>query len=198
MKKLGELSLKSITLIQISVTIVISLLFQFIIPLSWQPLDMFEAGKFIQHGDEGTNIIIFTLSQWYFSLSIAWYLKRDNKYLNNFIVYCIPGLSSIIFIEFFYYGLYYDYIHILPLITAIYILTKKNSTLFPKYMIPNFLLVTFWLFSVYFLGLAYYQAPFVDYFLRWIITSVANFVIWCSIVFTYRKRIKNKGNLSEF
>jgi hypothetical protein len=79
MKKLGELSLISITLIQIIVSVAISLTFQFIIPLAWQPLDAFEAGRMIYHGEEGTNIVIFTVSQWYFSFSISWHLKRDNK-----------------------------------------------------------------------------------------------------------------------
>ena len=187
MKKLGELNLRSITLIQVTVAIIISLIFQFIIPLSWQPLDLYEAGKLIYHGDEGTNVIIFTVSQWYFSFSIAWLFKRDNIYINNFIVYCIPGLSSIIFIEFFYYGLFYDYIHILPLLTALYIIIKKKESLIPKQAIPNFILVTIWLFSVYFLRLAYFTSPFVYYFLRWVITSIANFGIWRLIVFRYKK-----------
>ncbi|MBY9004709.1 MAG: hypothetical protein KGD73_12100 [Candidatus Lokiarchaeota archaeon] len=198
MKKLGELNLKSITLIQITVALVISLIFQFIIPLAWQPLDAFEAGKLIHHGDVGTNIIIFSVSQWYFSLAISWHLKRDNKYINNFIVYCIPGLSSIIFIEFFYYGLYYDYIHIVPFVTTIFIITKKNSTLLPKHGIPNFIIVTIWLFSVYFLRLAYFNSPLIEYFLRWVITSIANFGTWCLILIMHKKRIKKKGNSSEF
>jgi len=198
MKKLGQLSLKSITLIQIIVAVIISLLFQFIIPLAWQPLDAFEAGKLIHHGDQGTNIIIFTVSQWYFSFSVSWHLKRDNKYINNFLVYSIPGLSSIIFIEFFIYGLYYDYIHLLTLVTAIYIIIKKKDTLIPIQAIPNFMLVTFWLFSVYFLRLAYFNASFTDYFLRWVVTSIANFGIWCYIIIIHKKRKETSAISSKF
>jgi hypothetical protein len=197
MKKLGELSLISITLIQIIVSVAISLTFQFIIPIAWQPLDAFEAGRMIYHGEEGTNIVIFTVSQWYFSFSISWHLKRDNKYINNFLVYSIPGLSSIVFIEFFFYGLYYDYIHLLTLITALYIITKKRDTLIPIQAIPNFLLVTFWLFSVYFLRLAYYNSPFSDYFLRWLLTSIANLGIWCYIIIRYRKDKEKNRNSSK-
>lgn len=197
MKKLRELSLKSITLIQIIVAGVISLIFQFVIPLAWQPLDAFEAGGLIQHGDQGTNIIFFTVSQWYFSFSISWHLKRDNKYLNNFLVYSIPGLSSIIFIEFFIYGLYYDYIHLLTLATALYIIAKKNDSLIPKHAIPNFIFVTIWLYSVYFLRLAYFNSPLIDYILRWLMTSIANFGIWCLIIIMQKKRIERNRNSSK-
>ncbi len=198
MKKLGQLNLKSITLIQIIVAVIISLIFQFIIPLAWQPLDAFEAGKLIHHGDEGTNIIIFTVSQWYFSFSVSWHLKRDNKYINNFLIYSIPGLTSIVFIEFFIYGLYYDYIHLLTLVTAIYIIIKKKYTLIPIQAIPNFILITFWLFSVYFLRLAYFNTPFTDYFLRFVVTSIANFGIWCYIIIIHRKRKETDGISSKF
>ncbi|MBY9019303.1 MAG: hypothetical protein KGD66_10785 [Candidatus Lokiarchaeota archaeon] len=198
MKKLSELSLRSITIIQSIVALIISLIFQFIIPLAWQPLDAFEWGNLIHHGDEGTNVIIFSVSQWYFSFSISWHLRRDNKYINNFLVYSIPGLSSIVFIEFFFYGLYYDYIHLITLATALYIIAKKGDSLIPKHVIPNFIFVTIWLFSVYFLRLAYFNSPLVDYFLRWVITSVANFGIWCVIVIMQRKRVKRNRNSSKF
>ncbi|MHA1623578.1 MAG: hypothetical protein ACTSYF_03860 [Promethearchaeota archaeon] len=197
MKKLSELSLKSITFIQIIVALIISLIFQFIIPLAWQPLNAFEWGNLIQHGDEGTNIIIFTVSQWYFSFSISWHLRRDNKYINNFLVYSIPGLSSIVFIEFFLYGLYYDYIHLITYVTALYILAKKRESLIPNYVIPNFIFVSIWLFSVYFLRLAYFNSPLVDYFFRWVITSIANLGIWCLIIIM-KKRIDKKTNSSKF
>ncbi|MCJ7649209.1 MAG: hypothetical protein MUP85_11395, partial [Candidatus Lokiarchaeota archaeon] len=119
-------------------------------------------------------------------------------YINNFLVYSIPGLSSIVFIEFFIYGLYYDYIHLLTLVTTIYIIIKKSNSLIPKQAIPNFILVTIWLFSVYFLRLAYYNSPLIDYILRWLMTSIANFGIWCLITIWYRQRIERNGNSSEF
>ncbi|MFX1313656.1 MAG: hypothetical protein ACFFHD_13760, partial [Promethearchaeota archaeon] len=82
--KLNNLSLRSITLIQVAIATIISLLFQFLIPYWWQPLDTFQHG-IKQHGDVGANIVIFTISQWYFSLSIAWLIYHDNPYLNNFL-----------------------------------------------------------------------------------------------------------------
>ena len=197
MKKLSELSLRSITFIQCIVALLISLIFQFIIPLAWQPLDAYEWGNLIQHGDEGINIIIFSVSQWYFSFSISWHLRRDNKYINNFLVYSIPGLSSIVFIEFFLYGLYYDYIHLITYVTALYIIAKKRESLIPNYVIPNFIFVSIWLFSVYFLRLAYFNSPLVDYFFRWVITSIANFGIWCLIIIM-KKKIDKNTNSSKF
>lgn len=198
MKKLSELSLRSITTIQIIVALVISLIFQFIIPLAWQPLDAFEAGKLIQHGDEGMNIIFFTVSQWYFSFSISWHLRRDNKYINNFLVYSIPGLSIIIFIEFFLYGLYYDYIHLLTLVTALYIIVKKKDSLIPKHAIPNFILASIWMYSIYFLRLAYLNSPLVDFILRWFLTLIANIGIWGLIIVMQKRRIERDGNSSKF
>ena len=60
-----------ITGIQLTIATLISLIFQFIIPFSWHPLDTFQYGA-RNHGDPGANIIIFTISQWYFSFSITW------------------------------------------------------------------------------------------------------------------------------
>ena len=67
--KFKDLGLKYITTIQISIATIISLLFQFLIPYSWQPLDAYRYGA-VPHGFEGTNLVFFTLSQWFFSLSI--------------------------------------------------------------------------------------------------------------------------------
>lgn len=49
---LSNLNLISISCIQLAVAIVISLIFQFLIPFSWQPLDTFQYGV-KQHGDPG-------------------------------------------------------------------------------------------------------------------------------------------------
>jgi len=128
--KFNELSLKTITIIQIVISTTVSLIFQFIIPFSWQPLDTFLYG-IKQHGDPGTNIIIFTISQWYFSFSIAWLIFQDNPYINNFLIYSIVPLGIIVFYEFFFLYLYYDYIHITPIIIDIYLIWKKRDTLSP-------------------------------------------------------------------
>ncbi|MGV9200757.1 MAG: hypothetical protein ACOC4M_18260, partial [Promethearchaeia archaeon] len=59
--------------LQIFVATVVSLLFQFVIPLWWQPLDGYMHGK-VDHFDPGTNIVILTVSLWLFSFSVAWFI----------------------------------------------------------------------------------------------------------------------------
>ena len=177
MRNLSEYNLKSITLIQVVVTVLISLLFQFVIPMNWQPLYFFGSGPQVQHFDEGANIIIFTISQWYFSLSIAWFIKRDNPYINNILIYSLIGLTITIITEIFTYGLFYDYYHLIPFSVSIYIFWKQRDTLYPKYVIHNSIFITIWLLVVYFLGLAYFQAPIVDYLIRLVIIVLLGYVL---------------------
>jgi len=177
MKMLNEFNLKTITIIQLLIATLISLLFQFVIPMTWQPLYYFGSGPNVQHFDEGTNIVIFTVSQWYFSLSIAWFVKRDNPYINNFLVYSLIGLIITIITEVASYGLFYDYYHIIPFGVSIYIFWKKKETLYPKYVIHNSIFITIWLLLVYFLRLAYFQASIIDYLTRLILIVLLGYVL---------------------
>lgn len=187
LKKLDNLSTKKILIIQLAIATLISLLFQFVIPFWWQPLQFYNNGTNAQHGDPGLNLVIFTISQWYFSLSIAWFIYRENIYLNNFLAYSIVPLSTILIPEFFIYRLYYDYIHILPFIVGTYITWKKRDTLFEKYVIPNFILVSIWFYIVYFLKLAYYQGPILTFVINWFFISVLNFCFSVFIRFLKRR-----------
>jgi hypothetical protein len=177
MKKINQLNLISITIIQLVVATIISLIFQFIIPMNWQPLYFFGTNPNVHHFDEGANIVIFTVSQWYFSLSLAWFINRDNPYINNFMIYSLIGLILTIVTEIFSYGLFYDYYHIVPFTVSVYIFWKKRDTLFPKWVIPNSIFISVWLFLVYFLRLAYFQAPLVEYLIRWAIIILLGYVL---------------------
>jgi len=190
MKKISELSLRSILIIQLAIATLISLLFQFVIPFWWQPLHFYNSGITHQHGDPGINLVIFTVSQWYFSLSLAWFIYRDNTHLNNFLAYSIVPLASILIPEFFIYYLYYDYIHILPVIVGIYIIWKKRDTLNEKYVIPNFIFVTIWLYTVYFFKLAYFQGPLLTFIINWLVISIFNFCF--SLIIRFLKSRANK------
>jgi len=148
----------SIEILQIIGAIIMSIVFQFLIPLSWQPLDSYLKPT-IQHGDPGTNVIILTISQWYFSFSIMWFFKRSNKFINNFLIYSIPPLFSILMLEFYVFKIYYDYIHLLPLIVAFLIFFTQIETIKPKLVIWNILLLSIWLFTTFSLRLAYYNDP---------------------------------------
>jgi hypothetical protein len=186
--KLKNLSLKEITLIQILIAVFISLLFQFLIPYSWQPLHLFTYGINTKHGDPETNLVIFTVSQWYFSGSVAWFFYRENKYLNNFLFYSVAPLSTIVIPEFIVYFLFIDYIHLLPFFVGIYIFWKKRETVEVKQFFPNFIIASSWLFIVYFLKLAYFQAKLIDFFFNWLVIAFFSFLSFFFIRFAKNNR----------
>ena len=179
--KFSDLSLISITLIQFSIATIISLLFQFLIPYWWQPLDTFQYG-IKQHGETGVNIVIFTVSQWYFSFSIAWFINRENKYINNFLIYSIVPLGIIVVYEFIFLHLFFDYIHLLPFIVDIYLILKKRDTLHQNFAPYIILLNSIWLFSVYFLKLAYFREDLVIFIRNYIIYLV----LWIALSFLFK------------
>ena len=185
--KLNDLSLTKITLIQITIATIISIIFQFLIPFSWQSLDTFLYGV-RQHGDPGTNLVIFTLSQWYFSLSLAWLIYRDNPYINNFLIYSIVPLGIIVIYEFFFLFFYYDYIHITPVIIDIYLIWKRRETLSRKFVLYIIPINIFWLISVYFLKLAYNNEDLIIYIRNIIIYST----LWVALSFLFKKKKDNK------
>ncbi|MBY8991779.1 MAG: hypothetical protein KGD58_13615 [Candidatus Lokiarchaeota archaeon] len=180
---LSNLNLISISCIQLAIALVISLIFQLLIPFSWQPLDTFQYGV-KQHGDPGTNIIIFTISQWYFSLSIAWLFYRENPYINNFLIYSIVPLGMIVFYEFSVLYLYYDYIHITPLIVDAYLIWKCRQTLLKRFTPFIITLNSIWLFSVYYFNLAYYYEELLI-FIRNVIIYV---VLWTTLAFLFKSK----------
>ena len=187
--KLNDLSLITITLIQITIATIISLVFQFLIPFSWQPLGRFLYG-IKQHGDPGTDLVFFTISQWYFSLSVAWLIFRDNPYINNFLIYSIVPLGIIAFYEFFFLYLYYDYIHITPIFIDIYLIWKKRETLSQKFAFYIISINISWLLSVYFFKLAYYSEELLIY----IRNILIYLVLWIILSFLFKSKRRNGLN----
>ncbi len=150
MKRIRECSLKTITIIQTAIATSISLLFQFVIPMNWNPLDVAMFGPDIKHGDSDRNIAIATFTQWYFSFSIAWLIYRDNPYVNNFLIYSSFVTSgAIIFLSIVLYQLFWDYVHITPFIIDIYILWKKRDTLYQKWYPQFFIFGSIWFITAY-------------------------------------------------
>ncbi|MFX1601616.1 MAG: hypothetical protein ACFFB6_13570 [Promethearchaeota archaeon] len=186
-----QLNLRTITILQIIAATLISLFFQFLIPFSWQPLDTFLYG-IKQHGDPDTNLVIFTISQWYFSLSLAWLIYRDNPYLNTFLIYSIVPLGIIVIYEFIFLFLYYDYIHITPVLIDIYLIWKKRATLSKKYAYYIISINISWLISVYFLKLAYYNEDLVIY-LRNILIYL---VLWILLAYLLGLKKDNENNVT--
>ena len=184
-----KLNIKIITIIQISFTTILSIIFQFLIPFSWQPLDRFLYGV-KQHGDPGANIVFFTISQWYFSLSIAWLFYRNNPFINNFLIYSIIPLGMIVIYEFFILFLFYDYIHITPVIVDICVIWRKKETLSQKFALYVVPLNIAWLFLVYFLRLAYYNEDLLIFIRNVLIYSV----LWISLSFVFKTKKENEKN----
>jgi hypothetical protein len=182
---LSNLNLTYISFIQLGIASVISLIFQFAIPFSWQSLDTFLHG-IKNHGDPGANIIIFTLSQWYFSFSIAWLFYRKNPYLNNFLIYSIVPLSMIVIYEFTALFLYYDYIHITPLLVDAYLIWKHRETLLKRFAPYIIALNTIWLILVYSFNLAYYNEELLI-FIRNLIFYI---VLWIGLALLFRSKEK--------
>jgi len=184
--KISKLDLRTITIIQLAIATLISLLFQFIIPLAWQPLDRFMYGPDIKHGDEGMNVILFTTTQWFFSFSIAWLIYRDNPFINNYVIYSLIPLGSIMIFEFSVL-FFYDYIHIIPVVISAYILWKKRDTLDQKYVPPLLVFFTVWLWGARYLGIAYVDGTFGFFLINYMVAIVPNICL----SFAFRKNNKN-------
>ena len=197
MKKFSELDIKVITIIQVTIATIISLLFQFVFPYTWQPLDVRMYGPDVKHGDPKLNVVMANFSQWFFSFSIAWILYRDNPYINNFLVYSFGSLSMIFLAEIFYYNLYWDFIHVTPLCVDVYLLWKKRDTLYQRWF-PYYLFFTsIWYYTAYFLHLAYFLFPLGLYLLNWVAVTA----IGIALSFTFhdsieRRRLK-KAEITE-
>ena len=95
--------------------------------------------------------------------------------------------------------LYYDYIHFIPLAVDIYILLKKQNSLFQKWFPYYFILYSVWYCFVYFLRLTYLDLPLNLFILNWIAMGLIGFGISClfqdSIIKSYMK--KNKEKITE-
>jgi hypothetical protein len=188
---LANLSLTQISFIQFSIAVIVSLFFQFLLPFSWQPLDTFLYGV-KEHGDPGANIIIFTISQWYFSLSIAWLFYHTNPYLNNFLIYSIVPLGIILVYEFTFLFLYLDYIHILPLVVDFFLIWKYRETLLKSFALYIITLNTIWLILVYYYDLAYYNEELLI-FVRNLIIYIVLWTALASFFEPKRNLEKEKG-----
>ncbi len=151
--KLDELNLQQKTLLQIVIAGIVAILLQFGMPLSWQPFyttvgDVFGNGM-------GAPTPIFSLSSWIFGMSIAWCVFQENPYVNSMMMYSIIPLGIIVGIEFGVYLLFWDYLHLLPLIVDILIIWKRRDTLKKGYILLVTLVLTGILLLEYFTGLAY-------------------------------------------
>lgn len=157
--------LKRKSIIQLITIVGIALLLHFGIILLLQ----FDSAGWLQPFNEivgdvfgtGTEVImpIASLSVWFFAISIAWFIHRDNPYINNLLIFSLIPLAIMVVVEFACYFLFWDYIHLLPFIVGLYIIWKKRSTLRQKYILLSALGLIGLLFLLYYLNLAYSAIP---------------------------------------
>jgi hypothetical protein len=124
---------------------------------------------------------LISLSSRYRS-GIVWFFKRYNKFINNFLIYSIPPLYSMLILEFFGFRLFYDYIHIIPLIVAFTIFFTQLKNITPKFVVLNILISSIWLYLAYFFRVAYYDDS-IGFFtfklsLICIVDLIIAFIVW--------------------
>ena len=153
---LDNLTVKLKSLIQIAIALGVALILQFVIPLSWQPFYTI-VGPVFGTG-AGTGLIVFWLDTWFFGFAIAWLIYKENPYLNSFMMYSLVPLGIIIAVEFIFYQLFWDYIHILPFIIDILII-RKRDTLKKKLIFLFTLIITGIVFLEYYLVISFSALP---------------------------------------
>jgi len=150
---LKSLNLKQKTLIQVLIALCIVLLLQFVIPLAYQPFNLIVGPIF--GNSTGSVIVVADLGAWFFALAVAWVFYRENSYLNSLMVYSMIPLTVIVLEEFFLYGLFWDYIHLIPFMVNLFILVRKRATLKSNYILLSSLFLTGLLVLLHFLDIAY-------------------------------------------
>ena len=104
------------------------------------------------------------------------------------LIYSIVTLGIIISYEFFFLFLYYDYIHITPIVVDIYLIWKRRETLSRKFALYIIPVNISWLFSVYFLKLAYYNAVLLLYFQNFLIYLA----LWILLSFLFNSKSRDQ------
>ncbi|MDD1776871.1 MAG: glycoside hydrolase [Candidatus Helarchaeota archaeon] len=163
--KFAELNIKQKTFIQMVIAGVIAVLWSFVLPLQWQPLQAVIGDVF---GAE-SGVALGALSSWFFGFAIAWFIFRDNAIINNLMMYSLLPLGVILGLEVAFYLLFWDYVHLLPFVVDLYILWKKRGTLRKDYLIYSTGIFTAWVYLSYFLGIAYSNIPLYMFLLGMVI-----------------------------
>ena len=142
-------------LIQIVLAIGISIIFQLVIdPLIYDPFIRAEMGVL----ESSDAIVICSLSMWWFSFSMAFFIYRENEIINNYLLCAFLALLMIVGIEFA--SLFFiDFLHIPPVIVVVIILWKYRSTLRLKNVALTSVLLIIWFATVRLIGTNYTSIP---------------------------------------
>ena len=139
-------------LIQLLIAVVISVLFQLLInPFIYEPFIRVHRRVFVSPGD----IVLTSISLWFFSFSFAFFYYQDNEMINSYLLCSFIPLIATFAIEF----IFYDFLHIPPIIVVIYILWKRRGSINLRYLIFANVVLFFWLLIVRLLGINYTSIP---------------------------------------
>lgn len=162
-------------LIQLLIAVVISVLFQLIInPFIYEPFIRSQRSVFINPGE----IAVTSISIWFFSFSIAFFYYQDNELINSYLLCSLIPVIGTFVIEF----IFYDFLHIPPIIIVIYILWKRRGTINLRYVISVSIVLSFWLLIVRLLEFNYTAIPFPLIVIVMLIWPFLNFLFGFIIV----------------
>lgn len=137
--------------IQIGIAVCISIFFQFVLdPYIYDPYIRDQMTGLFEAGDA---IVICSLSMWFFSFSLAFFYYK-NELLTNYLICSFIPLLIIVIAEFTFF-LFYDFLHIPPVIVVCYILCKYRQTIRLKYVALSSLFLILWATTVRLLGTNY-------------------------------------------
>ena len=178
---------KRVFLIQILITISISVFLQLVIdPLIIDPLTKRHQNIF----ETAPTVLITSLSCWFFSFSMSFLYYPKNELVNSYLFCSIIPLTVIVAQEFFAL-FFFDLLHLIPIIVVIYIILKKRDTINPKYVTIFSPILVIWYFTVKLLGLNYLSFEIFPFGLIYMI-------IWAflNVIISYILKNKIKNNLN--
>lgn len=140
-------------LIQILIAVGISVLFQFVIdPYIYDPIIRTLFGGVMESLGA---IVITSLSMWFFSFSISFFIYPDNELVNSYLFCALIPLGFLVAIEFIVIHLFFDFLHIFPIVVIGFILWKKRSTIRFRNVVCSTVILIVWVLIVWLLKLNY-------------------------------------------
>ena len=175
-------------LIQILVAIGISVLFQLVIdPVIYDPFIRDRMGGFLEPGDA---IVICSMSMWFFSFSLTFFIYRTNEIINNYLLCAFIPLAIIVGFEFATL-FFIDFLHIPPVIIIVFIIWKHRSTFQLKKVAIASVVLIIWATTVRLIGTNYTGLPLFPHGLVAVIGwPLLNILLAYILIRTDRTRVK--------
>lgn len=114
---------------------------------------------FVTGEPQDSSRIIVTLSQWFFSFSVAFFYYPRNKIVNNYLFCGLLPVTFFLLYKFIFLQVFVDFLHILPIVVNIIILWKLRDSLNLKLVGIYSLFLVIWLALDRLFELAYREFP---------------------------------------